>query len=56
MDITMITQLIGTLGFPIAVCIACFWFINKTMKENTGALNKLVDKIADLIKSFKEEK
>lgn len=56
MELNTITSLIGSLGFPIAVCIACFWFINKTMKENTTALNKLIDKIADLIKSFKEEK
>lgn len=39
MDIATITTLIGSLGFPIAVCIACFWFINKTLNNITQALN-----------------
>lgn len=63
MNINTITTLIGSLGFPIAVCVACFWFINKTLKDitsalttNTSAMTRLIDKITDLIKSFKEEK
>lgn len=63
MELNTITSIIGTLGFPIAVCIACFWFINKTLKElkdamtsNTTATHDLINKIADLIKSFKEDK
>lgn len=39
MNIATITTLIGSLGFPIAVCIACFWFINKTLNNITQALN-----------------
>ena len=39
MDIATITTLVGSLGFPIAVCIACFWFINKTLNNITQALN-----------------
>jgi len=35
MDVGVITQLIGSLGFPIAVSIALFWYINKTQKEQT---------------------
>ena len=55
MDITAISQAIGTLGFPIAMCLAMFWYMTKqteTHKEevakmtealnnNTLALNKL---------------
>ena len=27
-------EAIQTLGFPVAVCIACFYFINSIIKEN----------------------
>ena len=47
-----IVTLIGSLGFPIACCIALFYFINKTMKElkasmdaNTLMLTTLVNKL-----------
>lgn len=46
MDITVLTQLIGSLGFPIACVIAMFFFWNKEredhkteMKNMTEALN-----------------
>lgn len=39
MDANGIVSLISTVGFPIAVCIALFWFINKTMKEFTVSIN-----------------
>ena len=29
-----IVELIQTIGFPIAVCIACFCFIQQIIKEN----------------------
>ena len=29
-----IIEVIQTLGFPVAVCIACFYFINTIIKEN----------------------
>ena len=29
-----IIEIIQTLGFPVAVCIACFSFINTIIKEN----------------------
>ena len=28
-----IIEVIQTLGFPVAVCIACFYFINTIIKE-----------------------
>lgn len=34
MDVTMILEIIGTLGFPIAVCIALGWFIYKIYKAS----------------------
>ena len=50
--INTIVTLIGSLGFPIACCIALFYLINKTMKElkasmdaNTLMLTTLVNKL-----------
>lgn len=34
MDVTAISQLIGTVGFPITMCIALFWKINKQDEQN----------------------
>ena len=49
MDYNTITTLVGSLGFPIVMCIALFWMINTTMKEfkqtvaeNTKAMTELV--------------
>lgn len=59
MDVTNVVQIISTLGFPIAVCLVCFWYINKTQEQhkeeinglaqalnnNTLVMQKLVDKL-----------
>ena len=29
MDVSSIVQVIGSLGFPIAACIAVFWYLMK---------------------------
>lgn len=42
-----IVNAIGTVGFPIVACCALFWMINTTMKELTGAINKLTNAIAE---------
>ena len=34
MDATLFMELIGTLGFPIAVCVALGWFIYKLYKAS----------------------
>lgn len=59
MDVATITQLIGTLGFPIVCCGAMFWLVVRkdtqhaeeiaamkaAIDNNTIALIKLTDKI-----------
>ena len=59
MDTSTIVQLISSLGFPIACCIAMFWQnnklneshkeettkLNEAINNNTIALNHLIDKI-----------
>lgn len=59
MDVSTITSLIGSLGFPIVCCIAMFSMLNKerdahkeemdklntTINNNTLALQALTDKM-----------
>lgn len=55
MDVSTITQLIGSLGFPIVCCVALFWYmmkekdahkaemeeLRKSVDANTQAINNL---------------
>lgn len=59
MDVSTLTQLVGSLGFPIVACIALYIRMNKqdemhkeemnklteSLNNNTVALNRLVDKM-----------
>lgn len=55
MDVNMVTQIIGTLGFPIVCCGVLFWYLvkekdahkeeieelRKSIEANTTAINSL---------------
>lgn len=41
MDIAQITSVIGTLGFPIAACIALFWYLNKEREAHEKEIDEL---------------
>lgn len=54
MDVTTLTQLIGSLGFPIVACIAIFikdykdnnrWM--DIVQKNTDAITRLADKLEE---------
>ena len=59
MDANTITTLITSVGFPIVVCLICFWYINKmqethksethelseALNNNTLAINKLNERL-----------
>ena len=45
MDVNLITQLIGQLGFPIMVAIACFWYINKQTEQHKAEIYKMADDV-----------
>lgn len=59
MTLNDITNVITTIGFPIAVCLICFWYINKqdsrhreetdklaeALNNNTLVMQQLVDKM-----------
>lgn len=64
MDIDSVTQLISDVGFPVAVCIALFFYmekqnerhqqetdkLNETVQSNTKVLTELCTLIKTLIK------
>ena len=45
MDFNTVTQFIGSLGFPIAVCLICFWYINKREDSHKDEVTKLAEAI-----------
>lgn len=47
MDLSAITTLIGSLGFPIAACIACFWMLNKERDEHKQEMQKVTEAITN---------
>lgn len=48
MDVDSIVQIINSVGFPIVACCALFYFINKTMAENTTATKELADGMQEI--------
>lgn len=61
MDVTVLTQLVGSLGFPIVACFYLFYLHTKSeerhkeeverlaesVDNNTKALNKLIERLGD---------
>lgn len=47
MDMSAITTLIGSLGFPIAACIACFWMLNKEREEHKAEMQEVSKAISN---------
>lgn len=45
MDVNLITQLVGSLGFPIMVAIACFWYINKQTEQHKAEIDKMAEAV-----------
>ena len=45
MDLKMIADFIGSVGFPIAAFAAMFWMCNNTLQKITSAIESLRDEI-----------
>lgn len=43
MDINGLTQLIGSLGFPIAMCVYLLWNQSKADEKHTEEMNKITE-------------
>lgn len=48
MNYANLVQLISTVGFPIAVCFACFTFITKTMNGLQEVIAKNTEAVVQL--------
>ena len=44
--IDVIVQAISTIGFPIAMCLIMFWFLNKEQENHKAEMMELKDVIA----------
>ena len=57
MDMSEITTIISTIGFPIAACIAIFYMMNKERedhKNEVGALKGVISEINQTLASLKQ--
>lgn len=45
MEGDFLRELIGNVGVPAVICIYTLWGVNKTLKELTGAINKLASDV-----------
>lgn len=53
-----IIQLISNVGFPIAMCVMLFWYINHTMKDIKVAIEnntKVVELLNDRINKLEDK-
>ena len=53
-NLSAIVELINGVGFPIAVCIALFWFNRETIREQQKLLVELKDIIHDNTEVMKD--
>ncbi len=44
--IDVVVQAISTIGFPIAMCLIMFWFLNKEQENHKAEMLELKDVIA----------
>lgn len=52
MDINVIAQLIGSLGFPIVACVAMFWQMNQITKRHQEEVEKLQETLENNTKAL----
>lgn len=41
MDVSALIQIVGSLGFPIAACVAVFWYLMRESENHKEEMNKL---------------
>lgn len=45
MDVSVIAQLVSTLGFPIVMCAALFWKLDKSDEQHKDEIDKLSESL-----------
>lgn len=43
MDAGVLTQMIGSLGFPIAMCVALLWIVVKLNEQHKTEMDKMTE-------------
>lgn len=41
MDVSVFIQIVGSLGFPIAACVAMFWMLNKQQDQHREEMDAI---------------
>jgi len=54
MEVTLIMELITTIGFPIALVVVLLWFIFKLQAESKERENKLMETVSSFSAKFNE--
>ena len=54
MELTVVTELITTIGFPIALVVVLLWFIFKLQAESKDRENKLMETVSSFSAKFNE--
>lgn len=54
MEVTLIMELITTIGFPIALVVVLLWFIFKLQAESKERENKLIETVTSFSVKFNE--
>lgn len=55
MDVTQITTIISTVGFPIVMCLLMAWYFTKRDETMTKALNDLTAAVNKLLARMEGE-
>ena len=53
-DLQKLITVINQTGFPIAACVALFWLVNNTLKQNKEILDELKVAIQNNTKAIEE--
>ena len=54
MEASIIVELINSVGFPIGMCVALFWFCQNTLKGQQELLNQFKDTIRDNTEALRQ--
>lgn len=54
MDVSQITQMIGSLGFPIACCCVLFWQ-NSKLQETLTAITVTMERMSERLSAIESE-
>lgn len=58
MDFATVVSAVSSVGFPIVVCLVCFWYINKNsenMRETIDNNTRVMTRICTILKIDEDE-